>query len=87
MHPLFIASANGSKIYDIDGNEYIDYVGSWGPMLLGHAHPKVIKAITAAIKKGTSFGTPTLAETKLAKGIIGEFDSIDKVRLVSSGTD
>jgi glutamate-1-semialdehyde 2,1-aminomutase len=85
--PLFIAGANGSKIYDIDGNEYIDYVGSWGPMILGHAHPRVIKAIEAAVKKGTSFGAPTLAETALSKRIVNAFDSIEKVRLVSSGTE
>ena len=85
--PLFIAAANGSKIYDIDGNEYIDYVGSWGPMILGHAHPKVIEAIQAAVKKGTSFGAPTLAETALAERIINAFDSIEKVRLLSSGTE
>jgi len=85
--PLFIERAAGSKIYDIDGNEYVDYVGSWGPMILGHAHPAVIKAIRAAAKKGTSFGAPTLAETGLAKKIIAAFDSIEKVRLVSSGTE
>ncbi len=85
--PVFIAGAKGSKIYDIDGNEYIDYVGSWGPMILGHAHPKVLKAITTAARKGTSFGAPTLAETVLAKKIIAAFDSIEKVRLVSSGTE
>jgi len=85
--PLFINNACGSKIYDIDGNEYIDYVGSWGPMILGHAHPAVLNAIEAAAKKGTSFGAPTLAETALAKKIINAFDSIEKVRLVSSGTE
>ncbi len=85
--PVFVAEAKGSKIYDIDGNEYIDYVGSWGPMILGHAHPKVLEAIVAAARKGTSFGAPTLAETALAKKIITAFDSIEKVRLVSSGTE
>jgi len=85
--PLFIVSAKGSKIYDIDGNEYIDYVGSWGPMVLGHAHPKVLKAIDAAVQKGTSFGAPTLAETTLAGRVVAAFDSIEKVRLVSSGTE
>jgi glutamate-1-semialdehyde 2,1-aminomutase len=85
--PLFIANAKGSKIYDIDGNEYIDYVGSWGPMILGHAHPAVIKAIETAAKKGTSFGAPTLAETELAKKICNTFPSIEKVRLVNSGTE
>jgi len=85
--PLFIKRATGSKIYDIDDNEYIDYVGSWGPIILGHAHPKVLEAVQGAVKKGTSFGAPTLAETTLAKKIIACFDSIEKVRLVSSGTE
>jgi glutamate-1-semialdehyde 2,1-aminomutase len=85
--PLFIERAVGSKIYDIDGNEYIDYVCSWGPMILGHAHPKVLEAVQAAVKRGTSFGAPTLAETTLAEKIIAAFDSIEKVRLVSSGTE
>jgi glutamate-1-semialdehyde 2,1-aminomutase len=87
MTPLFIERASGSKIYDIDGNEYIDYVGSWGPMILGHAHPKVLEAIEAAARNGTSFGAPTLAETALAEKIVAAFDSIEKVRLVSSGTE
>jgi len=87
LNPLFVAAAKGSKIYDIDGNEYIDYVGSWGPMILGHAHPVVVKAVTAAAQKGTSFGAPTLAETVLAKKISAAFASIEKVRLVSSGTE
>ncbi len=87
IDPILIAGAKGSKIYDIDGNEYIDYVGSWGPMILGHAHPKVLKAINQAAKKGTSFGAPTLAETALAKKITAAFESIEKVRLLSSGTE
>jgi len=87
LKPLFIAKAKGSKIYDIDGNEYIDYVCSWGPMILGHAHPAVVKAIQTAAKKGASYGAPTIAETELAKKICGAFDSIEKVRLVSSGTE
>jgi glutamate-1-semialdehyde 2,1-aminomutase len=85
--PLFIERAAGAKIYDIDGNEYIDYVGSWGPMILGHAHPKVLEAIRAVAEKGASFGAPTLAETRLAEKIIAAFDSVEKVRLVSSGTE
>jgi glutamate-1-semialdehyde 2,1-aminomutase len=85
--PLFVARAKGSKIYDVEGHEYIDYVGSWGPMILGHAHPQVLEAIAAAAEKGTSFGAPTLAETALARKIIAAFDSIEKVRLVSSGTE
>jgi len=85
--PIFVASAKGSKIYDIDGNAYIDYVGSWGPMILGHAHPAVLRAIRGALRSGTSFGAPTLAETALAQKIAAAFDSIEKVRLVTSGTE
>jgi glutamate-1-semialdehyde 2,1-aminomutase len=87
LDPLFIQRASGSKIWDIDGQEYIDYVGSWGPMIVGHAHPKVLKAVKDAAEKGTSFGAPTLAETVLARKIIDAFDSVEKVRLVSSGTE
>lgn len=87
LGPIFIASAKGSKLYDIDGNEYIDYVGSWGPMILGHAHRGVVVAIKAAAERGTSFGAPTLAETALAKRITAAFASIEKVRLLSSGTE
>ena len=87
LKPLFIASAKGSRIFDIDGNEYIDYVGSWGPMILGHAHPAAVGAIRKAAEKGASFGAPTLAETELATRIVGAFGSIEKVRLLSSGTE
>ena len=85
--PLFIAGAKGSKIFDVDGNEYIDYVGSWGPMILGHAHPAVLSAIHKAADKGTSFGAPTPAETELAARIVGAFRSIEKLRLLCSGTE
>ena len=85
--PLFVAAAKGSKIYDIDGNEYIDYVCSWGAMVVGHAHPAVIKAVREAARKGTSFGAPTLAETALAKKVTAAFGSIEKVRFVNSGTE
>jgi len=87
MGPVFINSAKGSKIYDIDGNEYIDYVCSWGPMILGHAPEPVLQAILEAAKKGSSFGAPTLAETELAKKVIAACDGIEKVRFVSSGTE
>jgi glutamate-1-semialdehyde 2,1-aminomutase len=87
LKPLFIASAKGSRIFDIDDNEYIDYVGSWGPMILGHAHPAVVAAIRKAAEKGASFGAPTLAETELAARIVGAFNSIEKLRLLSSGTE
>lgn len=85
--PVFIAKAKDSKIYDLDGNEYIDYVCSWGALILGHSHPKVVAAVKAAAQKGTSFGAPTVAETEIAETICGAFDSIEKVRLVSSGTE
>ena len=85
--PLFIAGAKGSKIFDVDGNEYIDYVGSWGPMILGHAHPAVLSAIHKAVDQGTSFGAPTPAETELAARIVGVFRSIEKLRLLCSGTE
>jgi glutamate-1-semialdehyde 2,1-aminomutase len=85
--PLFIAGANGSRISDIDGNEYIDYVGSWGPMILGHAHPAVVAAIQKAAERGISFGAPTLAETELASRIVRAVGSIEKLRLLCSGTE
>jgi len=87
VDPVFIARACGSRIVDLDGNEYIDYVGSWGPMILGHAHPAVIEAVQKAAAAGTSFGAPTTAETELAERIADAFESIEKVRLVSSGTE
>ena len=87
VEPVFISRAKGSKIYDIDGNEYIDYVCSWGAMVLGHCHSAVLEAICAATAKGTSFGAPTLGETAMAEKIVSAFDSIEKVRLVSSGTE
>ncbi|HET6514833.1 MAG TPA: glutamate-1-semialdehyde 2,1-aminomutase [Thermodesulfovibrionales bacterium] len=86
-NPLFIDHAKGSKIYDADGNEYIDYVLSWGPMILGHAHPAVIKALRSALAKGTSYGAPTELETELAELILKAYPSIEKVRMVSSGTE
>jgi glutamate-1-semialdehyde 2,1-aminomutase len=87
MPPVFIQSAKGCRVRDIDGNDYIDYVGSWGPMILGHAHPAVVRAIQDAAADGTSYGAPTEAETQLAARIIHAFPSIQKVRLVSSGTE
>jgi glutamate-1-semialdehyde 2,1-aminomutase len=87
LKPLFIASAKGSRIFDVDGNEYVDYVGSWGPMILGHAHPAVVAAIRKAAEKGASFGAPTLAETELAARIVGAFPTIERLRLLSSGTE
>ena len=86
-HPRFIERGNGSKIYDIDGNQYIDYVASWGPLVLGHAHPEVVDAINKTASNGTSFGAPTTLETELAEIITEAVASIEKVRLVNSGTE
>jgi len=86
-HPVFIASATGARLTDSDGNAYIDYIGSWGPMILGHAHPAVTEAVAAAARRGTSFGAPTVAESELAELIIEAVPSVEKVRLVSSGTE
>jgi glutamate-1-semialdehyde 2,1-aminomutase len=86
-NPLFIASAKGAKVFDIDGNEYIDYVGSWGPMIIGHAHPDVIMAIQKTAAKGSSFGAPTLLETEMAIQIKKMVPSIDQIRMVNSGTE
>ncbi|MCS5637920.1 MAG: glutamate-1-semialdehyde 2,1-aminomutase, partial [Myxococcota bacterium] len=85
--PRFIERGKGSRIWDVDGNEYIDYVGSWGPLILGHAHPQVLKAIRDAMNRGTSFGAPTEIETRLAEAICRAVPSIKKVRMVSSGTE
>ena len=85
--PLFIDHADGPYLFDIDGNRYIDYIGSWGPMILGHRSPPVIEAIEKAIAKGTSYGAPTEAESRLAQQIIDAVPSVDKVRLVNSGTE
>ena len=85
--PRFIKSAKGALIRDIDGNEYIDYVGSWGPMILGHSHPVVLKAVREAMASGTSFGAPTSRESDLAEMIRRTLPSIKKVRMVSSGTE
>lgn len=85
--PVFIDHASGAYIYDPDGNRYIDYVGSWGPMILGHAHPEVIKAVQAVIGKGLSFGAPTEAETAMADKVCELVPSMDMVRMVSSGTE
>lgn len=85
--PLFIARGKGSHVWDADGNELVDYVCSWGPLVLGHAHPEVVEAISAAAAGGTSFGAPTEAENTLAGMVADAYPSIDMVRLVSSGTE
>ncbi len=86
-NPIFIERAKGSKIYDADGNEYIDYVGSWGPMIVGHCNPQVTEALKKVVDKGTSFGAPTELEIKLAKMVIDAVPSIEMVRMVNSGTE
>ena len=85
--PRFIDRGVGSRLYDIDGREYIDYVCSWGPLIFGHAHPRVVSALQEACGKGTSFGAPTQAETELAELIVASVPSIDMVRMVNSGTE
>lgn len=87
MDPIFMQSGSGATITDIDGNTYIDYVLSWGPLILGHAHPEVVKAIQETAVSGTSFGAPTLLENDLAKLVMERVPSIEMVRMVSSGTE
>jgi len=85
--PVFIDHAEGCMVYDADGNGYIDYIGSWGPMILGHRHPAVVEAINSALKKGTSFGAPTEPEIRLAEMVIEAVPSVEMVRMVNSGTE
>ncbi|MDP2971093.1 MAG: glutamate-1-semialdehyde 2,1-aminomutase, partial [Deltaproteobacteria bacterium] len=85
--PVFIERAKGSKIWDVDGNEYVDYVGSWGPMIMGHAHPRIVRALKKTAPKGTSFGAPTPLEVELAMRVRKAFPSMELVRMVSSGTE
>ncbi len=85
--PFFVEKGKGSKIYDVDGNEYIDYVCSWGPLILGHAHPEVIELVKKTTEKGTSFGIPNPLEVELAKAVVEAVPSIEKVRFVNSGTE
>ena len=85
--PPFVACGEGSHIFDIDGNEYIDYVGSWGPLLLGHRHPVIVEALRQTLETGTSFGAPTERETDLAEAIRDAVPSMEMVRLVNSGTE
>ncbi|MCY2964137.1 MAG: aminotransferase class III-fold pyridoxal phosphate-dependent enzyme, partial [Planctomycetota bacterium] len=85
--PLIIDRADGAYLFDIDGNRLIDYIGSWGPHILGHQNPAVLAAIRAALDKGTSFGAPTRLETQLAQAVIDAVPSIEKVRMVNSGTE
>ena len=85
--PLFIQRADGSKIVDADGNTYIDYIGSWGPMILGHRHPAVVESIRQVLEKGTSFGAPTQLEIELAEMVVDAVPSVEMVRMVNSGTE
>ncbi len=86
-HPFFVESGQGATITDVDGNEYIDYVLSWGPLVLGHAHPHVVEAVRSALERGSSFGIPTQAEIRLAEKLVWLVPSMEKVRFVNSGTE
>src|SRR5882672_3643814 len=86
-HPLFIVKGEGPYLYDIDGHRYLDFIGSWGPMILGHAHPAVVEATMKAVRDGSSFGAPTERESELAQLIIDAMPSIEMVRFTSSGTE
>ena len=85
--PRFIARAEGAYLWDAEGRQYIDYIGSWGPMILGHGHPAVLEAVHKAAADGFSFGAPTEREIELAEAIIALVPSVEQVRLVSSGTE
>ncbi|MED1917234.1 glutamate-1-semialdehyde 2,1-aminomutase [Bacillus thuringiensis] len=86
-NPVYIAKGEGSRIFDVDGNSYVDYIGSWGPLILGHAHPRVLAAITEVAALGTSFGAPTERETEMAKLVCEIVPSVEVVRMVNSGTE
>ncbi|WP_052889653.1 glutamate-1-semialdehyde 2,1-aminomutase [Thermogemmatispora carboxidivorans] len=85
--PVFIERGEGAHLYDVDGNHYLDYVGSWGPLILGHAHPAVVEAVTRAARRGFSFGAPTEAENELARLVVESVPSVELVRFVNSGTE
>ena len=85
--PFFVHKAEGAKVYDVDGNHYIDYVGTWGPAILGHAHPKIIQAVRETAVQGTSFGIPNPLEVRIAKLICELVESVEKVRFCNSGTE
>src|SRR5437588_7268983 len=80
--PPFIARGEGPYLFDLDGNRYLDYIGSWGPLILGHAHPRVVRAVEETMRRGASFGAPTELETRLAERIVGAMPSVEMVRLV-----
>src|SRR5438876_9138483 len=85
--PIFIQAARGAELIGADGKGYVDYVGSWGPMIVGHAHPNVVAAVQRAAERGTSYGAPTEAEVRLAEAIRDALPSIEMMRLTSSGTE
>lgn len=85
--PIFLTHAKGAYLFDEDGNQYVDYIASWGPMILGHAHPKVVKAIQERAEKGTSYGIPTALETQIAKQVLDMVPHMDQIRFVNSGTE
>ncbi|MVP00499.1 glutamate-1-semialdehyde 2,1-aminomutase [Paenibacillus lutrae] len=87
LTPVYMERGAGPRVYDIDGNEYLDYIGSWGPLILGHAQPDVIEAVRSMAEKGTSFGAPTLIETEMAKLVVERVPSVEIVRMVNSGTE
>src|SRR6187402_361657 len=86
-HPLFIARALGARVFDADDNAYLDYIGSWGPAILGHAHPKVVQSVAETAARGLSFGAPTEGEVRFAEVIAERYPSIEMLRCVSSGTE
>jgi glutamate-1-semialdehyde 2,1-aminomutase len=85
--PIFIERASGAELTDVDGNVYVDYVCSWGPLIHGHAHPEILEAVTEAAARGTSYGAPTAGEVELAEGVCGRMPSVDMLRMTSSGTE
>src|ERR1700691_5110527 len=85
--PFFVNRALGAHVFDVDGNEYVDYVGTWGPAILGHAFPKIIQAVKEAAEQGTSFGIPSPLEVKMAKLVCAAVPSVEKVRMCNSGTE
>src|SRR3990172_1608499 len=85
--PIFFRSGRGSRLVDVDGHEYLDYVCSWGPLILGHAHPRVVEAVRAQVTAGSSFGAPTEVEVELAEAIRGALPAMARLRMVNSGTE
>ena len=85
--PLFIAKALGARVEDEDGRSYLDYIGSWGPMILGHGHPAVVEAIRQQATRGTSFGAPSRLEVEMAEALVSRVTSLERVRMVNSGTE